>query len=144
MDISLIATLAKRVGAVCLAMVIFWHVVRHAGPRQGTAIVHVPQSNVVVAVDDQSYHVESIAQSPLVCDLEPGSHVVKLRHGGLLLGEEDFTVEAGKEVVVCPFHRLEAAAAAASGGSESRPEAIGPPGLMVRAAARARTPLRDE
>ena len=74
MDISLIATLARRLGAVCLALVIFWLVARHAGPQRGTAIVHVLQPNVVVAVDDRSYLVESIAQSPVVCDLEPGPH----------------------------------------------------------------------
>ena len=125
MDISLIATLARRLGAVCLALVIFWLVARHAGPQRGTAIVHVLQPNVVVAVDDRSYPVESIAQSPVVCDLEPGPHLVKVRQAGLLLGEEEFTIEAGQEVVLCPFHDPENPEAAGAGGRGLAPEATG-------------------
>ena len=125
MDISLIATLARRLGAVCLALVIFWLVVRHAGPQRGTAIVHVLQPDVVVAVDGRSYPVESIAQSPVVCDLEPGPHVVKVTHGWLLLGEKEFTVEAGQEVVLCPFQDPENPEVAGAGGRGLAPEVTG-------------------
>ncbi len=125
MDISLIATLARRLGAVCLALVIFWLVARHAGPQRGTAIVHVLQPNVVVSVDGESYPVDSIAQSPIVCDLEPGHHVVKVRHGRMLLGEEEFTVEAGQEVVLCPFHDPENPEVVGAGERGLAPEATG-------------------
>jgi hypothetical protein len=105
MDISLIATLLKRLGAICLALVIFWHVTQHAAPRRGKAIVHVSQSDVVVFVDHQNYHISNYAESPVVCDLEPGDHQAQVWRHGILIGEERFTVEAGEEVVVPPFDR---------------------------------------
>ncbi len=101
MDISLIATLVKRLGAVCLAFVILWHVAQHAGPRRGKAIVHVLRPDVVVVVDHREYRVESIAESPVVCELEPGEHVAQVRHGAALLDEQSFTIEPGKDVIVC-------------------------------------------
>jgi hypothetical protein len=100
MVISLIATLVKRLGAICLAFVIFWHVAQHAGPRRGKAIVHVSRSDVVVAVDHRDYRVESTAQSPLVCDLEPGEHVAQIRHGEALLDEQTFTIKPGEEAII--------------------------------------------
>jgi hypothetical protein len=101
MDISLIATLMKRLGAVCLAFVILWHVSQHAGPRRGKAIVHVTRPDVEVVVDHLEYRLESIAQSPLVCELEPGEHEAQIRHGEHLLDQQTFTIEPGKEAVVC-------------------------------------------
>jgi hypothetical protein len=105
MIISLIATLTKRLGAVCLSFVILWHVTHHAGPRGSRAIVHVTQPDVTVEVDEQRYHVGSIMESPLVFELEPGRHVAEVWRDGELLGGESFTVEAGEEVVVSPDAR---------------------------------------
>ncbi len=102
MNISLIATLVKRLGAVCLTFVILWHVAQHTGLRRGTVVVHVTQQDVMVDVDEQRYHVGSIVQSPLVCELEPGHHVAEVWRSGVLLGEESFTIEPGKDVIICP------------------------------------------
>jgi hypothetical protein len=101
MNISLIATLMKRLGAVCLAFVILWHVAQHAGPRRGKAIVHVTRPDVVVVVDHFEHPIESIAQSPVVCDLEPGDHVAQIKHHDMLLDEQTFTIEPGQEAIVC-------------------------------------------
>lgn len=103
MAISMLATWLKRLGAVCLAFVIFWHVSQHAAPRRGQAIVHVSQPQVLVLIDHQEYFVPTFADSPVVCDLEPGEHRVQVWKHGVLLGEEDVQIEAGKEVVVSPF-----------------------------------------
>ncbi len=119
MVISLIATTVKRLGAVCLALVIFWHVAQHAGPQAGEAIVHVARPGVIVSVDTRSYRIDSIEDSPVVCELTPGTHTVKVLRDDLLLGEEDFTVEAGKQVVLYPIARPRAAPALASSGPES-------------------------
>ena len=101
MDISLVATLVKRLGAVCLAFVILWHVAQHAGPRRGKAIVHVTRPDVAVVVDQREYRLESIAQSPVVCELEPGEHVARIWHGEAILDEQTFTIEPGKAEIVC-------------------------------------------
>jgi hypothetical protein len=117
MDISLIATLMKRLGAVCLALVIFWHVAHHVGPRRGKAIVHVSRPDVVVVVDNRDYPVESVAQSPVVCDLEAGEHVAQIRRGEMLLDEQSFTIEPGRDAIV----RLSDHHPAHTNGAKARP-----------------------
>jgi hypothetical protein len=121
MVISLIATTVKRLGAVCLAFVVLWHVARHAGPQVGQAIVHVPRPGVIVSIDNRSYRIDSIEDSPVVCELAPGVHTVKVERDVLLLGDEDFTVEAGKQVVLYPIARPMAVQAVASRGPGSVP-----------------------
>src|SRR6516164_11683346 len=108
MDISLIATLLKRLGAVCLAFVIFWHITHHVPPRRGKAIVHVSQADVVLIVDQSNYRVPTSAESPIVCYLEPGKHKAQVWRHGVLLGEEHFTVEPGRERVIPAFDRPDA------------------------------------
>jgi hypothetical protein len=105
MNISLIAVLVKRLGAACLTFVILWHVTQHAGSRRGKAIVHVYQPGIMVQVDQQTYHVGAIAESPVVCELEPGPHTVALWRSETLVGVESFAVEPGEEVVLCPHER---------------------------------------
>jgi hypothetical protein len=134
MLISLIATTVKRLGAVCLAFVVLWHVGRHAGPQAGEAIVHVPRPGVIVSVDYRSYRIDSSADSPVVCELAPGTHTVKVLRDDLLLSEQDFTIEAGKQVILYPVARPMAAPAVASIGPERVPasESARPAGLAVR------------
>jgi hypothetical protein len=132
MVISLIATSLKRLGAVCLIFVILWHVVLHAGPQEGTAIVHVSRPDVDVSIDNRSYHVDSMEESPLVCELPPGVHEVKVSVDGLILGEESFTVEPGKEVVMSPITRAAAKlAASGAGGTGPASESNRREGLAV-------------
>jgi hypothetical protein len=91
---------------------------------------------VIVSVDNQSYRVESIAESPVVCELGPGSHVVKVRRGGSLLGEEGFIVEPGQDVILCPASSPAMAPvdAASEGGSVAEAEATpaGSPAVPAR------------
>jgi hypothetical protein len=134
MLISLIATTVKRLGAVCLAFVVLWHVGRYAGPQAGEAIVHVARHGVIVSVDNRSYRIDSIGDSPVVCELAPGTHTVKVYRDELLLSDEDFTVEAGKQVVLFPIARTRGVPAVASIGPGSVPasESVRPAGLAVR------------
>jgi hypothetical protein len=133
MIISMIATLLKRLGAVCLAFVIFWHVTQHAGPRRGKAIVQVPDTDdIVVAVDQRNYHVRTPEETPVVCDLEPGTHIVQVWRRGVLRGEEHFIIEAGKEVVIAPLGRPPVDRGALSGRLAATAEGNGPAGLAVR------------
>jgi hypothetical protein len=117
MNIGPIATLVKRLGAACLTFVILWHVTEHAGPTRGRAIVHVNQPNVMVIVDQQSYHVGLLTPLPMVCDLKPGPHVAQVWRSGKLVGEESFNIEPGREVVVFPCE-----VPASVGGEGRRPQ----------------------
>jgi hypothetical protein len=126
MDISLIATWLKRLGAICLALVILWHVShRAAPPRRGKAIVHVLESNVSVIVDRLEFLVPSLSRSPIVCELDAGLHLAQVWRNGVLLAEERFVVEPGGEVVISPaLQRPEPTAAA---GGPSGPSSSSPP-----------------
>ncbi len=100
MILTLIATLVKRLGAVCIAFVILWHVAHHAGPSRGKAFVHVSRPDVHVVIDYRDFPVESLDESPVVCDLEPGTHVARIKQGKIMLDEQTFTIEPGKETVL--------------------------------------------
>jgi hypothetical protein len=134
MVISLIATSVKRLGAVCLALVILWHLAHHAGPQVGKAIVHAPRPGVLVSIDNRSYRIDSLAESPVVCELSPGAHTVKVHRDELLLGEEDFTVEPGKQVILHPIAHWAATRVAVSSERESVPASTSarPAGLAIR------------
>ena len=74
--------LARRAGAFLLVGIILWYVVEHCGSTNGQAIVHVSMPEVDVTVDDATYRVESLRESPIVCELRPGRHTVRmLRYG---------------------------------------------------------------
>jgi hypothetical protein len=132
MDISLIATLLKRLGAVCLAFVIFWHVTHHAPPRRGKAIVHVSQGDVVVIVDQLNYRVPTSSESPIVCYLEPGPHKAQVWRHGRLLGETHFAVGPGEDRVIPAFDRPDADTDAANDRPVAAAEPISPAGLTAR------------
>ena len=131
MAISMIATLLKRLGAVCLVFVIFWHITQQAAPRRGKAIVHLADADdVMVAIDQRNYRVESAAETPLVSDLEPGAHTARVWQHGVLLGVKHFTIQPGKQVVIAPFTRRPVGGA--SGSSRAAAEKTGAAELAVR------------
>ncbi len=105
MILNLIATLVKRLGLVCVVALIGWHSVRHESPAKGKAIVHVPEAGVLVAIDDRKYLVHSMSESPVVCELNPGTHRVEINHGPLVLGVQHFEIESGKESILRPSPR---------------------------------------
>ncbi len=96
---SLVAFM-KGVGAVCLGGVILWQVAEHSRLNQGTAIVHVFETPVVVLVDDREYPINTVNQSPLFCEVRSGRHVLSLRRGDRVVFEEEFAVHPGQEVVL--------------------------------------------
>src|SRR5438552_18094047 len=109
----------------------FWHVAQHAGLQQrGTAIVHVAQRNVVIAIDGQDYSVESLAETPLVCELGPGEHVLGMSRGGRLVYQEYFTIEPGGELILSAYDPRSVAPVV--GRPESKPRVRDPDGLASR------------
>ena len=108
MNLSLIATLARWVIAVCVVSLVGWHVTHIGTAPRGRATIYVPRPNDVVSIDNQDFPVESI-ERPVVRDLESGKHVLRLKRGVLTISEEDFLIEPEKEVILTPQDRTQLA-----------------------------------
>jgi len=102
--LSLIRSLAlavpKTVGATVLGGAILWEVALHCGPPQGTVYVHVAGGYGDVTVDDASYHVRTMWETPIVRELQPGRHVVRMSRDGRLVFEQEFSINPGEEIVL--------------------------------------------
>jgi hypothetical protein len=103
MFLSLIATVTKRLGVLCLVSVIAWHLFQHSATQLGKAVVYLPRPDVAVSVDNHYYPAESNDGGQVVCILQPGAHVLRVWRGQLLLREQSITIEAGKDLDVRPF-----------------------------------------
>ena len=88
-----------------LGGLILWQVVIHIGPQYGIAYVHVSTPNVDVMVDDERYHIESLWETPIVCELSPGSHVLRMYRSGRLVYEENFSLGVGQDIVLMAWER---------------------------------------
>jgi hypothetical protein len=96
---SLIAAL-KAIGGLALGSVVLWQVAIHTGPPNGIAYIHVSAPGVEVLVDDLGYHVESLRDAPIKCELAPGKHVLRMERNGKTLFTEEFALRSGDEVVL--------------------------------------------
>ena len=97
---TLCVALAKRVGALLLGGVILWQVSVHSGPTKGQAVVHVSVPKVEVTVDQARHWIETLWDTPIVCDLHPGRHTVRMYRSGRVVYEEEFTIAAGQELIL--------------------------------------------
>ncbi|WP_406693468.1 hypothetical protein V5E97_20785 [Singulisphaera sp. Ch08] len=75
-------------------------VASQSGPRDGTAVVHVTEPDVVVSVGGQTFHVGESLHRPLVCDLPTGEHRLTMTRGATVLYAETFSITGGEEVVL--------------------------------------------
>jgi hypothetical protein len=103
---SLMVAISKAICALGLGGVILWHVAVHSDARKGTAIVHVSAPDVDVVVDDVAYHVETMWDSPVVCQLRPGSHKLRMIRDARVVYEESFTLGAGEDRVLAAGDRF--------------------------------------
>jgi hypothetical protein len=110
----------KRVGALILGAVVLWQVAEHAGATNGGAIVHVSMTQVDVTIDDAVYHIDSLEQTPIVCELRPGRHKVRMLREGQVVYEEEFTIVGGHELVLAAWDQYD------DGRSPARPKEIAP------------------
>jgi hypothetical protein len=97
---NLMFVTGKGIGAFSLGGAFLWYVAVHCGPQNGIAYVHVSTPNVDVMVDDVEYHVETQWESPLVCELSPGTHRLRMIRSGKVVFEEQFSLGVGKELVL--------------------------------------------
>jgi hypothetical protein len=100
---SISYAVGKWVGALILGAVVLWQVVEHAGTTNGGAIVHVSTTPADVTIDDAAYHVDSLEQTPIVCELRAGRHKVRMLREGRVVYEEEFTIVAGQELVLAAW-----------------------------------------
>jgi hypothetical protein len=69
--------------------------------------VHVSDGYGDLNVDDATYHVRSLEEIPIVCKLEPGTHVVTMSRDGRMVYHEEFSLHPGEELVVCAWEPVE-------------------------------------
>ena len=61
-------------------------------------------AGVKVTVDDASYWVESLNETPIVCELTPGRHLVQMHRDGRVLYREEFTVDRDEEIILSAWN----------------------------------------
>lgn len=91
--------LAHLGGWICGGVVLCW-VASQAGPRTGTAVVHVTEPNVAVNIGGQMFQVGETIHMPLICDLPAGAHRLTMTRGTTVLYAENFSIEGGEEHVL--------------------------------------------
>lgn len=96
----IMAAAAKLVLFLLFAAPILWQIAENSGSRRGIAYIHVPKPEVLVTVDAATYWVETLWETPVVCELQPGIHNLKMTKGGLVLYENEFRLAPGEEVVI--------------------------------------------
>jgi hypothetical protein len=90
----------KTVSAVVVGGAILWEVVLHCGPPSGTVYVHVAHGYGDLTVDDATYHVKTLWETPIVRNVQPGRHIVRMSLDGRLVFEQEFSIGAGEEIVL--------------------------------------------
>jgi hypothetical protein len=97
---TLCLSLIRRVGAFLLGGVVLWQVAEHAGPSKGRAIIHVTNPRADLTVDDAKFSVESLFETPIVCELRPGHHTLRMLRGARVVYQEEFAITAGEDVIL--------------------------------------------
>jgi hypothetical protein len=97
----------KPIGAVLLGGIILWRVAAHVGPPTGRAVVHVSTTPVDVAVDDEVHRVPILYLSPVVCELKPGRHTIRMMRDGRMLYREEIRIVAGEDIVLVAWDQSE-------------------------------------
>ena len=99
--------LAITKGIVWLGLggAILWQVAIHSGTQDGVAYVHVSAPNVEIMVDEVEYRVEILWETPIVCELRPGCHTLRMTRNGRLVDEQEFTLGIGAETVLMAWEQ---------------------------------------
>jgi hypothetical protein len=97
---SLPLALVKGAMMFVLGGAILCQVVQQCGRGTGVVYVHVTTPDVDVTIDDATFHLHSLEESPIVCDLLPGGHVLRMLRGERVLFDEEFMLGPGEERVM--------------------------------------------
>jgi hypothetical protein len=126
---SALLKLLERAAGCALAGGMLWWIVAHAGPRDATVIVHVGEPDVEVSVDDRTYAVGDLGDSPLELVLRAGRHTLRMSRGGRVLDEQSFDLQGGRDLILATWAPREDAgveAGAIASRRRGRPSALGP------------------
>jgi hypothetical protein len=82
-----------------------WQTVRHSGSMKRVPYLQVPTPAVDVTIDDHRYRVDTLRESPIVCKLRTGRHLLRILRSGRALFEQEFTLDPGQEVVLTAWER---------------------------------------
>ena len=69
--------------------------------------MHVSTTPVLVSIDDAIYRVESLYESPVVRELRPGGHVVRMLRDGRVLYQEEFQINASEDTVLAVWDQTD-------------------------------------
>ena len=97
---SLTYSVTKPLLTLIIGGAILWQAAEHSGSTHARAIVHVSMTNVEITVDNDRFWVESLEETPIVRELCPGRHLVRMRRGGHILYEEEFTAELDGDIIL--------------------------------------------
>jgi hypothetical protein len=114
-----ISAAIKGIAAVALAGMVFWQVAKHSGATKGIAYVHVAVPRVDLSVDDSTYQIDSLWETPIVCELRPGRHLLRMSQHEQVLYEEEFNIGAGEELVLTAWDQGNKIQSSAPSGSLS-------------------------
>ena len=103
---SLAVGTIKGLSALALGGAIIWQVHDHCGVVKCLAYIHVVPPAVDVTVDGQTYRVETLWDSPIVCELRPGRHLLRMLRSDRVLFEQEFTLDPGEEVVLTAWEEF--------------------------------------
>jgi hypothetical protein len=125
--------IAEYAGAALLGAIVLSAVAQKADTRTYETVVHVMEVGVDVWIDGTAYRVDDPLDSPVVCELGPGRHTLRMARNGRILYEEDFTIDTDRDTVLTAWDaaRLNGArsTAARTGAippwSEPRAETVG-------------------
>jgi hypothetical protein len=95
--------LIQGVAALMLGRVTLWWIAKQAGPVQGTVLVHVTESDVVVTVGGHTVSIAERQFSPLEYLVRPGRYLLQMRRGDRILYEEWLIVRRGEEVILTAY-----------------------------------------
>jgi hypothetical protein len=100
--LSLIVVTAKRLMLFCVLALASWHIAASltSGVPYGKVLVYVSEQPSTLTVDRQHYSITPQMSYPLVCELAPGRHVLRLERNGARIYEQAFTVEARREQTI--------------------------------------------
>jgi hypothetical protein len=102
---SILLAALKGAGALLLGGAILWEVAVNCGPPFGIVYVHVSPGDGDLAIDDVTYHVRSLEETPIVRKLQPGSHMLRLSRNGGVVFEQEFSLNSGEELVLTAWDR---------------------------------------
>jgi hypothetical protein len=109
----------KGMGALLLGGTLLWRISQCCGTQQCEVVVHVMEDQVDVWIDESSYYVENVWDTPIVCKLAPGNHRLRLFRGERILNEQEFILEPGQDAILSAFDEQRLKRARAGLGTNS-------------------------